>query len=68
MALEAARCQQGIALVWENLLTPADTALIRLPFDPIALKYSHYLVAPEHHWQKPEIQKLLSWLRQQVGQ
>ncbi|MBB1487190.1 LysR family transcriptional regulator [Oceanospirillum sediminis] len=66
MVLEAARCQQGIALVWENLLTPADTALIRLPFDPIALKYGHYLVAPEHHWQRDDIKQFSQWLKSQA--
>lgn len=64
MVLEAARCQQGIALVWESLLTPADTALIRLPFDPIALKYSHYLIMPEVGRSQPGVQRLCQWLKE----
>ena len=49
----------------DNSKQQDSSQLIVLPFTPIALKYSHYLVSPEHHWQRDEIQALSHWLQQQ---
>lgn len=67
MALEAARQQQGVALVWQSLLDENDQSLMVLPMPAVPLKFSHYLVAPEHNWQSPNIQALSQWLEDQIS-
>ncbi|WP_051227823.1 LysR family transcriptional regulator [Oceanospirillum beijerinckii] len=51
----------------DNSKQQGNSQLTVLPFAPITLKYSHYLVAPEHHWQREEIQALSGWLQLQAS-
>lgn len=67
MALEAARQRQGVALVWQSLLGEDDQSLMALPMPAVPLKFSHYLVAPEHHWQSTNIRALSQWLEGQIS-
>lgn len=64
MALNAANLKQGIALAWQSLLnTEATASLVLLSDITTPLKFNHYLVAPEHHWQREPVQKFCQWLR-----
>lgn len=68
MALDAAKYQQGVALAWRSLIEQdiESRELMCLVDEGVALKYSHYLIAPEHHWQKPSLQQFCQWLQLQT--
>lgn len=65
----AAKMGQGIALGWQQLIETSlkKTSLVAIGALRVPLKYSYYLVAPEHHFERNAVQHFLDWIREEIA-